>query len=92
VDLIAPGSPDEVVEAIAAAASSPRRLSVGPVRDLVLELELVTGTGRQVRAGGRTVKNVSGYDLCRLFTGSLRWLIRKRAYTRSAGPTGTARR
>jgi glycolate oxidase FAD binding subunit len=56
---------------IAAAASSPRRLSVGPVRDLVLEVELVTGAGRQVRAGGRTVKNVSGYDLCRLVTGSL---------------------
>jgi glycolate oxidase FAD binding subunit len=56
---------------IAAAASSPRRLRVGPVRDLVLEVELVTGGGRWVRAGGRTVKNVSGYDLCRLFTGSL---------------------
>jgi glycolate oxidase FAD binding subunit len=56
---------------IAAAASSPRRLAVGPVRDLVLEVELVTGAGRQVRAGGRTVKNVSGYDLCRLLTGSL---------------------
>jgi glycolate oxidase FAD binding subunit len=56
---------------VAAAASSPRRLAVGPVRDLVLEVELVTGAGRRVRAGGRTVKNVSGYDLCRLVTGSL---------------------
>jgi glycolate oxidase FAD binding subunit len=56
---------------IASAASSPRRLRVGPVRDLVLELELLTGGGRWVRAGGRTVKNVSGYDLCRLMTGSL---------------------
>jgi glycolate oxidase FAD binding subunit len=56
---------------VAAAASSPRRLTVGPVRDLVLEVELVTGAGRRVRAGGRTVKNVSGYDLCRLVTGSL---------------------
>jgi glycolate oxidase FAD binding subunit len=56
---------------IAAAASSPRRLAVGPVRDSVLEVELVTGAGRRVRAGGRTVKNVSGYDLCRLLTGSL---------------------
>jgi glycolate oxidase FAD binding subunit len=56
---------------IAAAASSPRRLRVGPVRDLVLEVELLTGGGRWVRAGGRTVKNVSGYDLCRLLTGSL---------------------
>ncbi len=56
---------------IAAAASSPRRLAVGPVRDLVLEVELITGGGRRVRAGGRTVKNVSGYDLCRLVTGSI---------------------
>jgi glycolate oxidase FAD binding subunit len=56
---------------IAAAPSSPRRLRVGPVRDLVLEVELLTGGGRWVRAGGRTVKNVSGYDLCRLMTGSL---------------------
>jgi len=56
---------------IAAAASSPRRLRVGPVRDSVLEVELVSGAGRQIRAGGRTVKNVSGYDLCRLLTGSL---------------------
>ncbi len=56
---------------IAAAASSPRRLRVGPVRDLVLEVELVSGAGRRIRAGGRTVKNVSGYDLCRLVTGSL---------------------
>jgi glycolate oxidase FAD binding subunit len=56
---------------IASAASSPRRLRVGPVRDLVLEVELLTGGGRWVRAGGRTVKNVSGYDLCRLMTGSL---------------------
>jgi len=56
---------------IAAAASSPRRLRVGPVRDSVLEVELVSGAGRRVRAGGRTVKNVSGYDLVRLLTGSL---------------------
>ena len=56
---------------IAAAASSPRRLRVGPVRDSVLEVELVDGAGRRIRAGGRTVKNVSGYDLCRLLTGSL---------------------
>jgi glycolate oxidase FAD binding subunit len=63
--------PATVGGVIAAAASSPRRLAVGPVRDLVLEVELVTGDGRRVRAGGRTVKNVSGYDLCRLVTGSL---------------------
>ena len=56
---------------IAAAVNSPRRLRVGAIRDTVLEVELVTGDGRLVRGGGRTVKNVTGYDLPRLATGSL---------------------
>jgi glycolate oxidase FAD binding subunit len=56
---------------VAAAPSSPRRLAVGAVRDSVLELHLVTGDGRALRAGHRTVKNVAGFDLCKLLTGSL---------------------
>jgi glycolate oxidase FAD binding subunit len=56
---------------IASGTSSPRRLRVGHVRDTVLEVQLVTGAGRIVRGGGRTVKNVTGYDLPRLMTGSL---------------------
>ncbi|HEV8565281.1 MAG TPA: FAD-binding protein [Actinomycetota bacterium] len=56
---------------IAAAVSSPRRLEVGHVRDTVVELELVTGDGRLIKSGARTVKNVTGYDLHRLATGSL---------------------
>jgi len=56
---------------IAAGASSPRRLSVGAVRDTVLEVELVTGDGRLVRSGARTVKNVTGYDVHKLVVGSL---------------------
>ncbi len=56
---------------IAVAASSPRRLRMGPLRDSVVELELVTGDGRLVRSGARTVKSVQGYDLHRLATGSL---------------------
>lgn len=56
---------------IAAAPSSPRRLRVGAVRDSVLEVVVATGDGRLVRGGGRTVKNVTGYDLPRLLTGSL---------------------
>src|SRR5204862_95833 len=39
--------------------------------DTVAELELVTGDGRLVRSGARTVKNVTGYDVHRLATGSL---------------------
>ncbi|HEX6580038.1 MAG TPA: FAD-binding oxidoreductase [Actinomycetota bacterium] len=56
---------------IAVAASSPRRLRMGPLRDSVVELEIVTGDGRLVRSGARTVKSVQGYDLHRLATGSL---------------------
>jgi glycolate oxidase FAD binding subunit len=42
----------------------------GTPRDNVLGLEAVTGTGDIVRAGGRVVKNVAGFDLARLFTGA----------------------
>ena len=56
---------------IAAGASSPRRLRFGPLRDTVVEVELVTGDGRTVRSGARTVKNVQGYDVHRLVVGSL---------------------
>ena len=56
---------------IAAGVSSPRRLRVGHVRDTVTEMELVTGDGRLIKSGARTVKNVTGYDVHRLATGSL---------------------
>jgi glycolate oxidase FAD binding subunit len=56
---------------IAAAATSPRRLRAGPIRDTVIEMEVVTGDGRLVRSGARTVKSVTGYDLHKLMTGSL---------------------
>ena len=55
---------------IAAGVSSPRRMRVGHVRDTVVELDLVTGDGRAVRSGARTVKNVTGFDIHRLATGS----------------------
>jgi glycolate oxidase FAD binding subunit len=48
-----------------------RRLGWGPVRDRVLELRYVSAAGAVVKAGGPTVKNVSGFDLCRLLVGSL---------------------
>jgi glycolate oxidase FAD binding subunit len=56
---------------IATAPSSPRRLRMGPLRDTVVEMELVSGTGRRIRSGARTVKSVAGYDVHRLATGSL---------------------
>jgi FAD/FMN-containing dehydrogenase len=56
---------------LACGLSGPRRLRVGPVRDRVLEVHVVTGDGRIVRGGGPTVKNVTGYDLPRVMVGAL---------------------
>ena len=56
--------------ALAAGISGYRRGRFGPTRDRILEITLVTGDGRVVRAGGRVVKNVTGYDLPRLAVGS----------------------
>ena len=57
--------------AIAADVALTRQLRVGTLRDTVVEMEVVTGDGRRVRSGARTVKNVTGFDLHRLLTGSL---------------------
>jgi glycolate oxidase FAD binding subunit len=56
---------------LAVGHSGRRRLGWGPVRDTVLELRYVSADGTVVKAGGPTVKNVSGFDLCRLLVGSL---------------------
>jgi glycolate oxidase FAD binding subunit len=56
---------------IASGTSSTRRLRVGHVRESVVAMELLTGDGRSVRSGAKTVKNSTGYDLRRLFAGSL---------------------
>ena len=55
---------------VATASSGPLATGFGTPRDLVLGIEAVTGTGSIIRAGGRVVKNVAGFDLVRLFTGS----------------------
>ena len=55
----------------AADVALPRQLRVGLLRDTVVEMGFVTGDGRRIRSGARTVKNVTGYDLHRLLTGSL---------------------
>jgi glycolate oxidase FAD binding subunit len=56
---------------LAVGRSGIRRLGWGPVRDTLLEARVVNADGDVVKAGGPTVKNVSGYDLCRLLVGSL---------------------
>ncbi len=56
---------------IAANASGPLRLLYGTARDLVIGTRVVNADGVISKAGGRVVKNVAGYDLNKLYTGSL---------------------
>jgi FAD/FMN-containing dehydrogenase len=65
-----PGRPDRTLgSVIGTGTSGPLRLGFGPVRDHVLGCTVVTGDGRTVKAGGRVVKNVAGYDLTKLHVG-----------------------
>jgi FAD/FMN-containing dehydrogenase len=55
---------------LAANSSGPSRLLYGMPRDLVTGIRYVAGNGHVIGMGGKTVKNVSGYDLCKLMIGS----------------------
>lgn len=57
--------------AIAVNMSGPRRYGYGTLRDYVIGISAVDGRGTSFHAGGRVVKNVAGYDFCKLLTGSL---------------------
>jgi glycolate oxidase FAD binding subunit len=56
---------------LAAGLSGPRRPFAGSVRDFVLGVRLLDGQGRDLRFGGRVMKNVAGYDVARLTVGAL---------------------
>ncbi len=60
---------------LAADLWGPSRLSLGGPRDFTIGLRVITGDGLITRAGGRVVKNVAGYDLCKLYVGSLGTLV-----------------
>jgi glycolate oxidase FAD binding subunit len=65
------GTKDGTIGAtIATGSFGPLASSFGRMRDLVLGIEFITGHGKIVRGGGRVVKNVAGFDLVRLITGS----------------------
>ncbi|MCX6008826.1 MAG: FAD-binding protein [Chloroflexi bacterium] len=55
---------------LAANDNGPRRFMYSTARDLILGLTVVTPTGDIIRPGGKTMKNVAGLDLCKIFIGS----------------------
>jgi glycolate oxidase FAD binding subunit len=56
--------------ALAVNCSGPRRYAHGTLRDYVIGISAVNDQGHEIKAGGRVVKNVAGYDLCKLYVGS----------------------
>ena len=56
---------------VATNLNGPRRSHYGSVRDLVIGVKIVLASGEQIKAGGKVVKNVAGYDMCKLLVGSL---------------------
>src|SRR5581483_6069574 len=56
---------------IATNASGPLRLRHGTVRDMLTGIKVVNADGAITKGGGKVVKNVTGYDMAKLYTGSL---------------------
>lgn len=51
-------------------ASGPHRYGFGTIREHLIGIRVRLGKGREIKAGGKVVKNVAGYDLCKLFVGA----------------------
>src|SRR5215831_15446148 len=66
------GTPDRgtIGGMIGAGFAGPRRVKAGGVRDHLLGAHAVSGFGESFKTGGKVVKNVTGYDLCKLLAGS----------------------
>lgn len=65
------GAPATLGGIVAAGFSGPRRPHAGAVRDFVLGVRIVDGTGEALAFGGQVIKNVAGFDVSRLMTGAL---------------------
>lgn len=69
---IDPPNPEQTTigEILAENLSGPRRFGCGTIREMLIGIQVVLADGRVIRGGGKVVKNVAGYDLCKLFVGS----------------------
>lgn len=64
-------SPATLGGVVATNSNGPRRLKYNSLRDLILGMKVMLADGTTINIGGKTVKNVSGYDMTKLFIGSL---------------------
>src|SRR5262249_15953597 len=77
---------------IGAGLAGPRRVRAGGVRDHLLGAHAVSGFGDSFKTGGKVVKNVTGYDLCKLLAGSWGTLSVMTEVTLKVMPKGEAER
>ena len=88
----APADTATIGGALACNLSGPRRPKSGAARDHFLGVKAVSGRGEPFKSGGRVVKNVTGYDMCKLLCGSFGTLAVMTDVTLKVVPAPTATR
>jgi glycolate oxidase FAD binding subunit len=90
--LLGAAGPGTIGGMIAAGLAGPRRVKAGGARDHLLGAHAVSGFGDSFKTGGKVVKNVTGYDLCKLLAGSWGTLAVMTEVTLKVMPKGEAER